>query len=394
MNASNDDKAFENTQPETTQSISNIDDPDTSLGLDHMFTDPNSPPMEDKHVIPPITQTNSSPWIQTLWDPSPPASEHDTDDITEANIHIVSFDQSFFETDDGISLVFPKLIDWDQQGPPTFDQFENDDAIAEFFELCEDLPQDDHKSRFSIDLDIMAYFGESTPSSSHKIEKITKKDKSRSLGENWKAQLDHEKVNIKDVFEGENLSEALEDRRLDIPPLKERSALLVEMIEEINLGTPNNPKVIHFAVSLSPEEKDEFIRFFLDWQINFAWSYVDMPGLDLELVLHHLPLKPGVKPVKQKLRKMHPQVSLLVKIELKKLFDAGFIRPIDYAEWISNLVPTRKHSGAIQICTDFHDLNKACPKDDFPLPNIDIIYIWQLGMRCCHRWMVFLAIIR
>ena len=72
----------------------------------------------------------------------------------------------------------------------------------------------------------------------------------------------------------------------------------MEMTEEINLGTPNNPKIIHFAASLSLEEKDEFSRFFLERQINFAWSYTDMPELDPELVLHHLPLKPGMKPVK------------------------------------------------------------------------------------------------
>ena len=104
-----------------------------------------------------------------------------------------------------------------------------------------------------------------------------------------------------------------------------------------------------------------------------------MPSLDPELVLHHLPLKPGAKLVKQKLRKMHPQVALLVKAELKKLLDARFIRPIDYAEWISNLVPVSKHSGGIWICTDFQDLNKACPKDDFPLPNIDIIVDMTAG---------------
>jgi hypothetical protein len=51
---------------------------------------------------------------------------------------------------------------------------------------------------------------------------------------------------------------------LDIPPLKERSTLLVEMIEEINLGTPNNPKIIHFAASISPQERDEFVKFFLE----------------------------------------------------------------------------------------------------------------------------------
>ena len=59
-----------------------------------------------------------------------------------------------------------------------------------------------------------------------------------------------------------------------------------------------------------------------------------MPGLYLELVLHHFPLKPRAKPEKHKLRKMHPQVALLVKEKLRKLLDARFIRPIDYVEWI------------------------------------------------------------
>lgn len=35
------------------------------------------------------------------------------------------------------------------------------------------------------------------------------------------------------------------------------------------------------------------------------------------------------------------------------------------------MVPMKKSNGKIKICTDFHDLNKACPKDDFPLPSID-----------------------
>ena len=54
--------------------------------------------------------------------------------------------------------------------------------------------------------------------------------------------------------------------------------------------------------------------------------------------MHHLSIAPGVKPVKQKLRKMYPHVALLVKAELEKLLKANFIRAIDYVEWISNIV--------------------------------------------------------
>ena len=110
-----------------------------SLNLDHMFSNPNSLPMEDKHVTPLVTQTNSSPWIKKFWDPSPPTCEHDPNDTTKLDIHIYAFDQNLFSTNDGISLVFLELIDWDQQGPPIFDQFKNDDAITKFFKLSEDL---------------------------------------------------------------------------------------------------------------------------------------------------------------------------------------------------------------------------------------------------------------
>ena len=57
-----------------------------------------------------------------------------------------------------------------------------------------------------------------------------------------------------------------------------------------------------------------------------------MPRLDTDLIMHHLSISPGIKPVKQKLRKMHPHVALLVKAELEKLLSANFIRAIDYAE--------------------------------------------------------------
>lgn len=117
----------------------------------------------------------------------------------------------------------------------------------------------------------------------------------------------------------------------------------------------------------------------MERQINFAWSYAEMPGIDTELFLHQLQLELGVRPIKKKLRNMHPEVALLFKVELKKLLDVGFIRPIDYKELISNLVPIRKHSGGIQIYTYFYNFNKACPKVDFPFPNIDIILDMKSG---------------
>lgn len=69
----------------------------------------------------------------------------------------------------------------------------------------------------------------------------------------------------------------------------------------------------------------------------------------------------------------------MVKVELKNLLDVGFIRPIYYTEWISNIVPVEKPTQGIHTCTNFRDLNKACPKYDFPLPNIDMIVDMTVG---------------
>jgi hypothetical protein len=51
----------------------------------------------------------------------------------------------------------------------------------------------------------------------------------------------------------------------------------------------------------------------------------------------------------------------------------GIIFPVKYSEWVSNLVHVRKTTGQIQLCIDFHALNRASVKDHFPLPNMKMI---------------------
>ena len=46
---------------------------------------------------------------------------------------------------------------------------------------------------------------------------------------------------------------------------------------------------------------------------------------------------------------------------------------VNYLEWLANVVPVLKKDGKVRMCVDFRDLNKASPKDDFPLPHIDIL---------------------
>jgi hypothetical protein len=80
-----------------------------------------------------------------------------------------------------------------------------------------------------------------------------------------------------------------------------------------------------------------------------------------------------------------------IKAEIDKLRIDGFIYPIAYTSWVSNPVPVNKKHGTICVCTDFHDLNHACPKDNFPMPFIDQIIDDCAFMKPCPSWTVFLA---
>ncbi|GAU25046.1 hypothetical protein TSUD_155200 [Trifolium subterraneum] len=98
-----------------------------------------------------------------------------------------------------------------------------------------------------------------------------------------------------------------------------------------------------------------------------------MPGLDTDIVVHKLPLKPECPPVKQKLRRTRPDMALKIREEVKKQFDAGFLAVAKYPQWVANIVPVPKKDGKVRMCVDYWDLNRASPKDDFPLPHIDVL---------------------
>nr|GFC65278.1 reverse transcriptase domain-containing protein [Tanacetum cinerariifolium] len=57
--------------------------------------------------------------------------------------------------------------------------------------------------------------------------------------------------------------------------------------------------------------------------------------------------------------------------EVHKLVDAGIMREVYYHDWLSNPVMVKNSDGSWQMCVDFTDLNKACPQDCYPLPEID-----------------------
>ena len=70
----------------------------------------------------------------------------------------------------------------------------------------------------------------------------------------------------------------------------------------------------------------------------------------------------------------------------QKLVDSSFIREEQHPDWVANIVPVIKKNGKIRICIDFHDLNEACPKDEFSLPITDVATT-RVSSNGCLSWM-------
>jgi hypothetical protein len=122
---------------------------------------------------------------------------------------------------------------------------------------------------------------------------------------------------------------------------------------------------------LSDEQEKTLLKFLFNNKDVFAWSANDLCGVNRDAIEHSLNVDPTIRPRRQKLRKMSEDKAEGAQNEVKRLLSAGVIREETYLEWLANTIMVKKANGKWRMCIDFIDLNKVCPKDDFPLPRID-----------------------
>jgi hypothetical protein len=96
-----------------------------------------------------------------------------------------------------------------------------------------------------------------------------------------------------------------------------------------------------------------------------------MSGIPREVIEHHLKIDPDANPVSQKPRRQSDERHDFIRKEVRKLLDTGFIEEAHHPVWLANLVIILKANGKLRMCIDYTSLNKACPKDPYPLPRID-----------------------
>ena len=168
-------------------------------------------------------------------------------------------------------------------------------------------------------------------------------------------------IPLEEIFDQDDVA-----RKPTLQPTKEG-------VEEVNIGTTANPKMVKLSKALPPKIKDKYISLMASFSDVFAWDYSNLKTYDTNIIQHTISIKPNKKPFRYMLRRINPKLIPSIEKEVNRLYKSGIIMPIIFSNWISNLVPVRKKTGEIRLCIDFRNLNKVSLKDNYPLPKMDHI---------------------
>ena len=122
---------------------------------------------------------------------------------------------------------------------------------------------------------------------------------------------------------------------------------------------------------LEPELRDKLTSFLKGNVDVFAWNHFDMVGIDPKVMCHHLNIDPERKGERQKRKAISGERAFALKEEVDRLLKAFLVNESFYPTWLDNSVLVKKPNGKWRIRVNFTGMNKACPKDSFPLPRID-----------------------
>ena len=117
------------------------------------------------------------------------------------------------------------------------------------------------------------------------------------------------------------------------------------------------------------------------------------PKVDLEFICHHLNGNPAITPRRQQPRQTSKEHAEAVKQEVNKLKQVGATKEVFFffffnPKWLTNTIVVKKKSSKWRVCVDFTDLNKAYPKDSFPVLRIDQL----INMTFSHPQMSFVDV--
>ncbi|GKD31525.1 reverse transcriptase domain-containing protein [Tanacetum coccineum] len=143
-------------------------------------------------------------------------------------------------------------------------------------------------------------------------------------------------------------------------------------VEEIMVNPAFLDQKVIIRTQFSLAYRKQLINMLRDNQDVFAWQPSDMAWVPRRIIQHSLNVNVSITPVAQKRRILGSEKSKAVTREIEEWIKAGIVRPVRYSTWISNPVLVKKVDDTWRMCIDFKNVNSACPKDYYPLPEIDL----------------------
>ncbi|CAH9090598.1 unnamed protein product [Cuscuta epithymum] len=141
-------------------------------------------------------------------------------------------------------------------------------------------------------------------------------------------------------------------------------------VEDVPLDVSRPERTLKIGTQLPQQIRRDILSVLRAYAIVFAWGPEDMPGISPKVITHRLSVNPASSPIKQKKRYLSADRREFVKAEVAMLLSIKHIKEVKYPTWLANVVLAPKPP-TFRMCVDYTDLNKACPMDPFPLPNID-----------------------
>ena len=141
----------------------------------------------------------------------------------------------------------------------------------------------------------------------------------------------------------------------------------MEELEEVTLDDSRPERTTRMGTLASQPVRQALMTFLRENQDVFVWSQENMPGIDPSIVVHRLNVSPSFFPIRQKKRVFTQERDKAMAEEVQKLLEADFIQEVYYPNWLGNVVMVKKANGKWRMFVDFTDLNRACPKDSYPL---------------------------
>jgi hypothetical protein len=115
--------------------------------------------------------------------------------------------------------------------------------------------------------------------------------------------------------------------------------------KEVAVDPDDTEKKLRLNAELDAKWELTLITFLRENMNVFAWQISDMPGIPREVIEHKLVIDSVFKLIKQKERRYRPERRETIRVEVNKLHEVEFIRPVDYPIWLANLILVEKPDG-------------------------------------------------